>query len=458
MKIITQRLLPGLAIVVLVAGCRGVQTAGEKDARRDLAAVTQTYRPASQQRSLPVLSAETSLSNFLAYALLNSPNVEVAYDDWAASVERITVDRSMPDPKLTFQAYIQNDLTSLMPGLMQDLPGPGKLNAAAEVATAESRSKYFAFESAVLQAAFDFKSAYYNLYFLDEQLRVSRRTLEVLTDLSSIAKTQNEVGKGTLQDIYRAQIERDQLAAAIANLEHSRHSLMAQYKGTLGLTHDQPDPPVPAVFESTKKIPDEDELLAMAFARNPKLKAAEAEVRQAQTSIVQARKSRVPDFTAGLQAEVYEPPFYWPQASMTLPVWRDKIGAQIAAAQAGRREAAAKLTSEQISLAVDFAMRAHDYDESTRNLSLFENQLIPKARQSFELARSGYLSGQVDFSNLMDAERAWLNFQFQIVEERKRREISLAALSLLIAGVPPPGAPVLVASPAISSSNPLRQP
>jgi outer membrane protein TolC len=199
-----------------------------------------------------------------------------------------------------------------------------------------------------------------------------------------------------------------------------------------------------------------DALLATALARNPKLKAAEAEIRQAEAAIAQAGKSRVPDFSAGLQAEVYEPPFYWPQASMSLPVWRDKIAAQIAAAQAGKSAATARLTAEQIKLTVDFAARTYDYRESTRNLALLETRLIPKARQSLEIARAAYLSGQMDFFNLMDAERAWLNFQLEDVQERTRREITLADLSLTIAGVPPPGAPVLAAPPVASAANLLR--
>lgn len=458
MKRIRPLLLPGLAIALLAAGCRGIPTAGEKAARQDLAAVSARYAWDNHgQPALPLLTADSDLSNYLAYALLNSPTVQAAYHDWAGSVERITTERSLPDPKLTFQAYLQDSLTSLMPGLMQDLPGPGKLGAAARVATAESQAKYFAFESAVLQGAYDFKSAYYNLHFLDERLRINRQTLGLLANLESSARAQNEVGKGTLQDVYRAQIECDQLTTAITNLEDSRQSLFAQFKASLGLANHQPDPPVPSQFQTTAVNLDADALLATALARNPKLKAAEAEIRQAEAAIAQAGKSRVPDFSAGLQAEVYEPPFYWPQASMSLPVWRDKIAAQMAAAQAGKSAATARLTAEQIKLTVDFAARTYDYRESTRNLALLETRLIPKARQSLEIARAAYLSGQMDFFNLMDAERAWLNFQLEDVQERTRREITLADLSLTIAGVPPPGAPVLAAPPVASAANLLRQ-
>lgn len=432
-------LVPGL----LLAGCKGIPMPEERAARQDAQTVGQVFRPQEPRPSLPKLEATSSLDEFLRFAMLNQPQIEAKYNDWMASVERITVERSLPDPKLTFQAYIQNTLTSLMPGLMQEFPGPGKRAAAARVAGAESRAKYFQFESAVLQAAFDVKRAYYNLHFLDKRIHINRETLALLADLEKTARAQNAVGKVTLQDVYRAQIEQDQLTTEIANLEDSRHPLLAQFKAALGLTRDQPDPPVPATFYVTPLDLKADDILTTAFARNPRLKAMEADVRTAEASIALARKARVPDFSAGLMAEGYSPPFYWPQGSMTLPIWRDKIAAQIAAAQAGKRAAEARLTAEQIGVTVDFAMRAYDYREATRNLALLQNQLIPKARQSLEIARAGYLSGRIDFFNLMDAQRAWLGFQLQEVQERTRREIVLADLSLMIAGVAPAGAPIL---------------
>ena len=114
-----------------LAGCRGMQTSGEKQARHDFGAVAGQYRPGNQRPVLPELTPDSSLSNFLAYALLNSPTVEAAFYDWSASVENITVTRSLPDPQLTFQAYIQNVITSLMPGFAWNFPGPGKLKARA---------------------------------------------------------------------------------------------------------------------------------------------------------------------------------------------------------------------------------------------------------------------------------------------------------------------------------------
>lgn len=446
-------ILPCIGLVLL-AGCRGLSVKEERDARRDLATVTEAYHPDEQHRVLPELDSRSGLSNYLVYAMLNQPRVESAYFDWAASIERITVDRSLPDPQLTFESDIADTVMTVMPGFMQMFPGPGKLNAAARVASAGSQVKYVAFETAVLQTAFDLKRSYFNLHFLDEKIRVNRETLKLLGDLDKIARAQNEVGKGTLQDVYRAQIEEDQLATELVNLKDSRVPLLAQFKAALGLRHNQPDPPVPAQLETAPLTLTGEELLTAAYARNPRLKAMAADVKMADAEIAMAAKSKVPDFSLGLMADAKAAPtMFRPLAGMTLPIWRDKIAAQIAQAQANKRAAEARLNSEQIMLTVDFAMKTYDYREVTRNLALLQNQLIPKARHSMEIARAGYLSGTIDFFNLMNAQRTLLDFELADVEARTRREIILAELSLLIAGVPPDGAPLLSSLPNETNST-----
>ena len=433
-----------ITAILLLAGCTGIRTEGEKRAHQDLEAVRQNYRPGDEWPALPKLETNAPLHDFLLFAMLNQPQVEAAYFDWAASVRRITVERSLPDPRLTFRSDIADTVMSAVPGLMMDFPGPGKLKAAADVATAESDGKYFLFESTVLQAAFALKKSYYQLYFLDAKVGINRQMLALVTDLERLARAQNEVGKVTLQDVLRAQIEQDRLTTEIANLDDSQKPLLAQFKAALGLAAEQPNPPMPVNFESTPLDLSSDQLFASALARNPRLKAMEAEVRRADASLRVAYKSRVPDFTVGVEADAKASPvFVTPQLGVTLPIWRDKIAAEIGGAQSGQRAAKARLSAEQIALAVEFAEKSFMFRETSRTLELLKQRLLPKARQSLEVAQSGYVSGKVDFLNLLDAERTLLGFQLSEVEARVQRELALAELSLLILGTPPAGAPVL---------------
>ena len=336
---------------------------------------------------------------------------------------------------------IQNIVTSIMPGLMGSIPWPDKLRVGAQIASAESQSRYFLFQSAALTSAFDVKRAYYQLYFLSEKIRVDRETLRLVSDLENTARAQNAVGKVTLQDVLRAQIEQDSLNTEIANLEDSRSALVAQFKAALGLGGNDPDPPMPGRFESTLLELSADRVFETALAQNTQLKAMAADVRAAEASIALAKRTRLPDFSLGLMGDVkMNPTLYRPLGTVSLPIWRDKIAAQIAEAQASKRSAEARLSDEQITLAVNVAERTYLYREATRNLALLTDQLLPKARQSLEVARAGYLSSQIDFFNLIDAERTLLAFELDKVEVATQREVVLAELSLIVQGMPPSGA------------------
>ena len=459
MKAIHQLILPGLAAGLLVAGCRGLPATGEKSARQDVAAVG-----GQLPTNAPALGTNATLHEAVLIAVRNHPQVVAAYADWAGSVESITVARSRPDPKLTLDLSIVDavkplfatpmaDMTenmgndavqSVALGLMTDIPGPGKRAARAAAALAESRAKYFQFATAVQSAAFAVEKSFYPLHFLDQKLRVNRQSLALLASLETLARAQNEVGRATLQDVLRAQIEQEKLKTETANLEDSRRVLLAQFKSALGLHAGQAYPPLPTTGVLVENKLSDEELFAAALKQNPRLKAMEAEIRVADAAIRVARKERVPDFTAGINADVKASPVVWnPQVSMTLPIWRDKLAAELAAAQAGKRAAETRLSAEQINLAVDFAEQAYLIREADRELTLLRERLLPRARQSLEVSRAAYRSGQVDFLNVIDAERTLLDFQLTEIAGQMQRAIAQAELTLLIVGVPPENAPQL---------------
>jgi outer membrane protein TolC len=435
---IRQLILPSLAAILIGTGCRGWVTTGEVSARRDLAEVSRQL-----QTNSTILTTNATLREAVYFAVQNNPQVIAAYADWASAVENITIARSLPDPKLTFQAYLQDSLTSLMPGLMTDIPGPGKREVRAAAATAESRAKYFQFATSVQETAFEVQKSYYPLHFLDAKLSVNRQTLALLGELEALARAQNEVGQATLQDVLKAQIEQQKLQTETTNLADSRNLMLAQFKASLGLRPGQADPPVPAEPDFSDRQMDDEKLVADGLKENPRLQELAAEILAAEANIQVASKEKMPDFSAGLQAEVYEPPFYWPQASISLPIWRDKLAAERAAAEAGVRGARARLTAGQISLAVDFAEQSYLVREADRELALLRESLLPRARLALEIARAAYRSSRVDFLNLIDDERSLLNFQLDEIAAQTQREIARSELTLLIAGVPPENAPLL---------------
>lgn len=431
-----------LAAVVALTGCLGRTVPQERIARKEVAAVREQFRPADIRPTLPALTTNASLADFVLYGVLNHPRVEAAYYEWVAAVEKITVARSLPDPRLTFKSDVAGALMALMPGLMMEFPGPGKLRAETAMAAAEGDARYHAFQSEILESAYAVRKAYYQLYFLRERIAVMREMLKWVADTEALAQQQHQLGKVTMQDVLRAQIERHRLETEIANLEDSQEPLLTQFKVALGLRSHEEAPPLPSRFQTTSLEWSGEKLLQEAEARNPRLRAMAAEIRQAEAAVALARKGRVPDFSLGLEVNAYASPLMTsPQAGITLPLWKDKIAAEIAAAQARRQAAGARLASEQIQLAVEVADRLFMVREAARMLDLYERQLIPKARLSFEVGRENYRAGKIDYFNLVEAQRTLLEFQLAAVNARTQRELALAELSVLLAGRLPEGAP-----------------
>lgn len=425
-----------LASSAFIIGCTGLKTADEVIARKQLSDVTAAYRTNDSELSI---SSDTPLQELIAHAIKRSPQVEAAYFDWVQAVEKITVERSLPDPRITFEADIQDVVMSVMPGLMVDIPGPGKLRAQAAVAAGEAAMKYAEFRKAVLTSAANFKQAYFERQALEDTIAVNKRNLKLVQDLRDIAQAQHSAGRASLQDVLRADIERDELNVRIQNLEDSQTVAVTRYKSALGISpNSEINVPVPKHFQNSDEAPPLDEIYKIALTRNPSLVQMEAEIRRAEAAVTLARRSAVPDFGFGVEADVKpSTPIVTPQLSITLPIWRDKITAEIQSALAAKSAAQARYTQEQLMLAVEFASMAFMYRESEREYRLMTEQLIPKARSSLDVARSGYVGGQSSFIDFLEAERSLLQFELATVEARKAREIALLNLSLSIAGIVP---------------------
>jgi outer membrane protein TolC len=385
-----------------------------------------------------VLREGGEFSGFLRFALLSSPRVAAAYYRWVASVESITVERSLPDPVLSFEADITDVVMTLMPGVMQEFPGPGKLRARGAVATAESGVRWVEFRNSVLEVALELKRSFYARYYVERQVGIHEENLALLGELEAVARARNEAGKVSLQDVLRAQIMRDRVATELDNLRDSRLMLRAEFKAAMGLRSEEADPPLPGYPGGGIEFTDEAVLLEAAFAGNPELALMRAEVAVMEASIEVAYRERVPDFRAGLMADVKSTPvMVRPQLGMTLPIWRDKVAAGIASAEAGRMAVETGRAEVDLRLAAVVAGKSFGVREVGRTLRVLQDSLIPKAQLSLELARVGYLSGEISFFNLIDAEQTRLELQLAEVEARMRRDILLAEISYWVAGVQP---------------------
>lgn len=426
----------------LLAGCTTRPIREERIARDRVAELAKIRA----DLPVPVLESLGTQEDYLRFALLTHPRIAAAHADWRAAVEEITPARSLPDPKLTFEADIADMVMSLMPGLMFDLMGPGKRAAMGREAAAGADVAYQDYRAVVLQVAAELKKALADLAYLDAALGFRTEALAALDQSSAFAEADYSTGRGmgTLEDQVNARTEIERIRIEVANLTDQRDATRARLKATLGLRRDEPSPPWPAGFAPSPAPADEDTLWSQVLLANPQLGSMRAMVRMAVTQVAVARKTRTPDFAVGVMADLKaDPLMVRPTAEMTLPIWRDKIAATIAAAQQRHDAASARLTAEEINLAAELAQMTSMIREADRMIAFIDATALPGIVQALESTRAGYQSGMVALSTVPTLELMALDMRLEKAAALRERERALADLSLLITGSTPAGAPVL---------------
>lgn len=401
--------------------------------REAIESVEANYRPNEDKPVLPLLTPDSPFSDFITYAMLNNPNVEAAFYDWKMSVEEAVAAGSLPNPQLTLNAEITSIVESFIIGLAQELPGPGKLELQAEAVSAIARKKRFIFENELLNAAFKVNETFSQNGLLNEKISLTRQMLELADTGESSVRAGLETGLESPRNLTLIQSEQARLRNELANLEDSRKVIFAQWREALGIGISEPLPPFPRSMPPKHVLPDEDALLNAALTSNAQLKALSEEIKLAETLVKLAYKENVPDFDAGLGTNTRQKPWsLMPEIGLTLPVWRDKIGAQIASARAGEKESRSMLSAAKLELVITLAEKSFMWRELRRQSKLIETQLMPLATVKLQSSESSYTTGGSGIMEWIESANEILELKTLLSESTAREEIALSEIMLLI--------------------------
>ena len=202
-------------------------------------------------------------------------------------------------------------------------------------------------------------------------------------------------------------------------------------------------------------------LSQLAVAARPELKGRLAAIARDEKAVELARKRFYPNVTLGLtymdmeKTNAMTPktasgmPNVGLFVAFNLPVYRDKYRAGVCEAQQ-RALADAKLYEAQRDEA---ASEIQDFMVQVKTqqgvLALLRDSILPRTKESFELARSDYAKGNVDYATVLSALREVLQVRLQIAQVEAELGKALAGLERAVgceinehppAAAPPPPA------------------
>ncbi|MCX8049820.1 MAG: TolC family protein [Methylohalobius sp.] len=358
---------------------------------------------------------------------------------------------SLPDPEISFSAMSlpvdtfdtgQEDMTQLQFGISQRFPFPGKLSLKQEAAEQEAEAAGDDVKELRLKLRRDVEVRWWRLFYLDRALAIVATNQNLLRQFVEIAKTRYTVGQGLQQDVLLAQLELSRLMDLHLQLEGSRGQEVARLNALLGRPADTPAQ-LPAEVERTLlEAPAEAALFTRAEKARPLLARIAKQIEAARIRVELARKEFFPDFNLGAfhgfrhgqtPDGKSRPDFLTLSLSMNLPLYFatkqakavDQKKSELLRAQFAWQDALNRVRAE-ISAALS------DYRRAREQAVLFDQGIIPQARQMVASMLVGYQVGKVDFLNPVQAQITLYNYEIRywktLTEARQARAKLQAAV------------------------------
>ena len=409
------------------------------------------------------------VEQYIGYALAQNPAIQAARMEVESRAQRVPQVASLQDPTVATTvaaepiqtAAGQQDLSLLA---SQKLPWHGKLATRAAIAeqqVEEARARLASVELAVVEKV---KRAYYELYFVQQAIRITEEDKKQLELIAAVVDRKYRVErKVTQQDLLNVQVAVAQLETDLVKLRQQLESAQARLAEQL---HLSPDTQVRAVDRlAPEELPGSlADLYRRAIASRPELREALATIVRDQRSVELARLNYYPDLTLGatwvdISSSGISPVANGRDAvlvgaSINVPIYHKRLRAGVREAEAKAVSSARKydsLKDQTQSEVKDLFAQATSQQEL---LQLFREEIIPKAQQALEQSISAYQVGKVDFLQMIDNWRDLL--RFEITAQRVEAELrqSLASLARAVGAVELGGASEMVPLPPALPEEP----
>jgi outer membrane protein TolC len=177
----------------------------------------------------------------------------------------------------------------------------------------------------------ELKSAYYDLFLAQKLSEVVENSRKLLQQFAEISESQYKVGKGTQQDVIKADVEVSRLLDRSTEFERDKASAQARINTLL---YRSPDTSVaaPADMPVPKLAYTMDELYKKGEANNPEVRMNQKEIEKNEYNVALAKKAFYPDFEGqfeyfnrrdlpemyGLMFKVKVPLYFWRRQSPEL--------------------------------------------------------------------------------------------------------------------------------------------
>ena len=396
--------------------------------------------------SISVFSQE-NLNNYLEIAAKNNPALKAKFNDYMAAMEKVPQVGALPDPSVAFGYFIQPVETRVGPqqfklNLAQSFPWFGLLNAKEDVATEMAKALYEDFENTKSNIFFEIKTAYYNYYYIEKAIEITKENIEILEVFKRLSLVKIEAGTASIVDELRVELELNDLENQLALYLDTKDALQVKFNNLLDID-DSSAIIIPELLWQEEIPLDQLNMLDEIYASNHQIKSIEHKLNAFVNQEIVAKKQGLPKFNVGLGYTIVgensgstvanngKDAFLFPQVGVTIPLYRKKYKALIKEAQYRQEAEISRKEDKKNTLSSLYENTYKDFNDGDRRIALNLTQ-SEIAKKVLDILIISYSTNSKDFEEVLRIERQLLKYELEHQKALTDKNAAAAFMDYLI--------------------------
>ena len=284
----------------------------------------------------------------------------------------------------------------------------------------------------------DVRIRFFDVLIAQQRVGIARELVRNGTEAEQASQKRLDARQVGRNDLLQAQIEADS-ADILLQQSQNEHSESWRRLSAVVSIPDLRQRKVVGDLEQAVPTYSWDERLARLLAESPELAAAKSQVGRARAALLRASREWIPNidvFASMRQNYITEPmrEVTNVQVGIPLPIF-DRNQGNVRSAEAQLIAAQRQVQRLELQLQDRLAVAFRRYENASVQVAKYAKRILPNARESLELVTTGYRERQVDYLQVLTAQRTFFQVNLEyLAAMRNLRATAVAIDGQLLTG------------------------
>lgn len=386
------------------------------------------------------------MEELIHITLANNSQLQAKYSEWKMRMAEVGSVVNIPDPTLSAGYFLEPVETAQGPqkaklSLSQSLPWPSKYKAAKQARIARADRAFEVLNQARLDLIRELGIYWSELSYLRDSQLVLEQKIAHSKDLEAILRTRYTSASISHEQYGDAQIQTLRLGDQLESLNDRLNRLRVNLSTLMELKTPIDLDLIPInILNSSDPVGDMDKV-----NNHPRIQVLEKMRLEVDALQTQARADYLPDLKIGLDYIITDPksvdgielsgsgqdPLVV-SLGIAVPLlnWNQKRSV-LESRKWQLKQVNNQRKHEESQMFQELQILSSKLTEKNRQISLYENDLVPKAQEVVNVMEQAYISQSVDIAGLTNAKQRLLDLELELLEAKHAARVHMANLNYL---------------------------